>query len=131
MQNLFQFEVSATSSTTPVYDPRGFLSGFWHSEPVPSTDLRVLNKAVGADAQLYLALPDNQTFNVTPDAPPPRYSYSVTPYKMEAILSANTYDLSETSPTFCVGQQITFSLYVPALYVNAAVNWNLPKTFRQ
>ena len=66
----------------------------------------------------------------TPSVPGKQYVQfgpGVTPFPV--TLTANGNDLSQTNPTFCVGQQITFALNVSAPYVNATVNWHLPDKF--
>ncbi len=128
VQNLFEIGVSAVNFLSRWTD-NGQITPDWNTTNVPYSQITVLGKTVGNDGILYTVLPDNATLDITPQAPPPRYTYSVSPSKIVPTLTANLYDLSQTNPTFCVGQQITFTLQGPSAYVNAVVNWNLPTKF--
>ena len=79
--------------------------------------------------RIFVALPQNVPLDITPQAPGQRYTYSVNPRLIPVTLTANQIDLSTNTPTFCVGQKVTFALNVPAPYVNAQFNWTLPAKF--
>ncbi len=80
-----------------------------------------------SSGNLYAALPSGATVAATPQTPGRQWYISnpnVT--QIPVTLTANGYDLSQTKPTFCVGQQITFSLNCPGLpMTNVFCNWSL------
>ncbi len=85
----------------------------------------------GKDGIVYKKEWQGTTISVAVTGPIPNFAYSVAPVPHIPVIMANTADLSITNPTFCVGQQIVFSLgFTPDLsYVNAVVNWKLPTKF--
>jgi len=69
-----------------------------------------------------------------------RYTYAVTPYAIQPVITANGYGLDPvlTNVTFCVGQQIAFNfgfVYTQSRFpsyvssTNALCNWTLPDKF--
>jgi hypothetical protein len=125
-QNLFAINVSATAYANPVLTGELLIPAFYTTLAVPNSTIKVLGKSPGNDNIVWTVLPAGTTMDITPQATPPCYTYSIYPRQIPVTLAANGNDLSQTNPTFCVGQQITFGLNISATYVNAAVNWNLP-----
>lgn len=130
-QNLFVFNGSA-NRTVPVRDPS------WHNPllpvlqiSIPFQNITVAGKALGNDGNLYLGLPDNQDVDVTPTVSGiDYYTFNLpTPQECTPTIIANGNDLSVTNPTFCVGQQIPFSLSwssAPPNVADTIQQWTLP-----
>jgi hypothetical protein len=127
-QSLFEIQIAATSYTSRITE-EGAWTPYWNTQPIPPAQITVLGQSPGSDGMLPVILADNVTVDITPQAPPPRYFYSISPSGYPLSLTANDIDLSQTNPIFCVGQQITFQLNVSASYSNALVTWILPDTF--
>ena len=76
-----------------------------------------------ADGTLWLALPDGADKDITPTlAGKDFYTFSVGGQKYTLTLTANGIDLSTNTPTYCVGQKISFSpVWIPSTppYINA------------
>ena len=128
-QILFEMGVSA-EKYIPVTVPDG--RGFgWNTQGIAPGQMTVAGKKVGYDGNLWTVLPSGTTVDITPQAPPPNYTYSVTAAGTPVKIIANsTIDLSTTNPTFCVGQQVNFALNLIAPSPgNAVVNWSLPGEF--
>jgi len=72
---------------------------------------------------LYIAVPSGTMgLHATPSTPGRQwYAFGPGMTPIPVTLTANGNDLSQTTPTFCVGQQITFNLNVAA--TNALCNW--------
>ena len=97
---------------------------------LPSSAVTVMGQSPGSDGWLYVSVPANQTIDVTPHATVPRNEYYVGGNAYAPTLTANGYDLSQTNPTFCVGQQITFNLSCPGLpMTNVLCSWALGGNF--
>jgi hypothetical protein len=84
---------------------------------VAPASLRALKQWVGADGNLWVALPDNASPDLLLCAPARHYSANATVTKYKLTLTASSSstnaDLSTNTPEFCVGQT-----------VNLSANWN-------
>jgi hypothetical protein len=129
VKNLFEIYVTATQYFPPGPPVSTQLLAVWWSQPIPPGQITLLGQSPGSDGMLPIMLEDNATLEFTAQTPFPNYTYSVNPVKIPTTLTANDIDLATTTPTFCVGQQVIFSLNIPAEYTNAAVNFNLPQKF--
>ena len=87
VQNLFEIGVSAVNFLSRYID-NGQFTPFWNTTNIPYSQITVLGKTVGNDGILYVVLPDNVTVDVTPQAPPPRYTYSVGASKTTISITA-------------------------------------------
>ena len=82
-QNLVEIDVGATAYLSfPVPLPDTFNQD-WTTQVVPGNEITVNGKTANANGQIFTVLPDNTTMDITPQAPPQRYSYLVgaTKYK--------------------------------------------------
>jgi hypothetical protein len=74
--------------------------------------------SLGADSNLWCALKDNNSNNITPKVSrmlnPNYYTFTASQQKYPLTITASTngtaIDLSITKPEFCVGQEVTFAL---------------------
>ena len=126
LQYPYQFTTEFILDLTPSWDDN------WQSPivPVSPTSITVNGQSPGSDGNAYLTLPNNQTIDLTVQAPMPSYTYNLNLTKIPITLTANGSDLVQTTPTFCVGQQINFALNAPgANYATASATWHLPATF--
>jgi hypothetical protein len=83
-----------------------------------------------ADGTLWFTLPDEVDKDITPMvAGKDFYTFSVGGQKYPLTILANGNDLSVTSPEFCVGQNVTFSLEGLPDFMDAVGHWNLPGKF--
>jgi hypothetical protein len=103
----------------------------WNTAPVPPGQITVAGQTAGSDGNVYTVLPDNLTMDITPHAPPQRYSYSVGASEYTPQIQANniTLDPVQTNATLCVGQQVNFTLTGSPPCVLTLVHWNLPDKF--
>jgi hypothetical protein len=118
--NLWVISVTATDNTT--------------GAPIAPQNITIYGKTLGSDGNAYLGLPDNATpFDVTPVIAGniKYYVYTINAAKYNLTITANNNDLSTTTPTFCVGQLVTFA---PVWDVNPPIldtlqNWILPGNY--
>jgi hypothetical protein len=129
-QNVFQISVSASNYTSSSWSDNAE-SYCWNTAPVPPGQITVAGQTAGSDGNVYTVLPDNLTMDITPHAPPQRYSYSVGASEYTPQIQANgiTLDPIETNITLCVGQQVNFTLTGSPACVLTLVHWNLPDKF--
>jgi hypothetical protein len=83
-KNLFVISGSAGEVTNPYYPDMA--AGDPQSIPVDPTSITILGRQLDDEGNLCVALPDNQTFDVTPIAPPNFYTFSVDAAKYELVL---------------------------------------------
>ncbi len=132
-QTLLQFSASAIAYLS--CDVEGLPIDGWNLQPIPPNGITLFGKPFGNDGQLYIAEPQGVEMDATPQAPGfqcvsfsfPGGSFSVTGTPLE--ITANTINLSQTTPTFCVGQQVNFALASTPSYAGAFVAWNLPDKY--
>jgi hypothetical protein len=128
-QNLFAINVSATAYANPVLTGEILIPAFYTTLPVPNGAIKVLGKSPGNDNILWTVLPSGATVDITPQAPMPCYTHTVVPTQIPVTLTANGNDLSQTNPTFCVGQQIIFALNISATYMSGLFQWTFPDKY--
>lgn len=80
------------------------------STPVPPQQIQIRGKALGNDGKLWLVLPDNFNTDLNLIAPGRHYGAWASVEKYHPFIRANGINLEETTPEFCVGQKVTFSL---------------------
>jgi hypothetical protein len=82
-QNLFEIDVSAVNftSTSWSFSEETYV---WNTEGVPPGAITVAGKTANTNGQIFTVLPDNTTMDITPQAPPQRYTYSVGAIKYPA-----------------------------------------------
>ncbi len=99
--------------------------------PIPPGALTVMGKSPGNDGVLYTVVMPNTTLDATVQAQAQKYEYTVNGLTYTPQITANTIILAPPTPTptFCVGQQITFGLTGTPPFVNASVNWTLPAKY--
>ncbi len=130
---LFRVHAEASRITSPRWPVEGGYSG----EAIPATNLAVGELgALGADGNLWKALPDNSIHDVTVSvqggyAPTNFYTFDVTPEKYPLHVLANDYSLADdrvrTNAYFCVGQKVTFqAMFTPDVpgMVSANPTWS-------
>jgi hypothetical protein len=98
IQNLFEIDVSATSylpSSNP--DIEDWMP-IWDVESVPPGQIQDLGQTPNANGQIFIVLPDNMAIDVTPQAPPPCYTYSVGAIKYKSYFFVFVDQPDTTSP---------------------------------
>ena len=126
---IIQLFVSSTCFPSPIYEGPTLIS--FTSQGVPPQQISVPGSAVssilGQYAQFFISAPSGAAIDVTPQVPSPRHMDTIQPPSPVTVtLTANSYDLSQTNPTFCVGQPITFAVTASGLpMTNVVCNWRL------
>ena len=139
-QNLFQINAWANEIQRPPLD-YGTDYPWWDVQEVAiaSTALTVGNQPLGADGNLWLALPDNSEPFITVHAPGKRHfdawaTPTKYPYYINLATSTTNVDLSTTNvPEICVGQTVTLGADwqggVPPCTSIDNVWWHLPDKY--
>jgi hypothetical protein len=91
----------------------------------------------GSDGKLYKALPDGKSYDITPIVSEnPYYTYGPTQSKHKLRIRANgaicNFDELLSTPTFCVGQKVTFTSdwdQTPSDIQNETNKWDFGGTF--
>jgi len=129
-QNLFEISASATQivaikEVSPWTNMVPYL-------PVPPQSITILGQALGSDGNLWITEPDNTELDVTPNIQGmDYYTFNVGAGKYHPYITANGTDLDCQTPTFIVGQPVTFVLngLPTSQIVNMIGKWSLPGTF--
>jgi hypothetical protein len=106
-----------------------------NSQAVPPQNITVMGRALYADANLWMVLPDCTDLDVTPFvAGSDFYTMSVTPQKYTPAITANGVALNPaevvTDAHFCVGQNVPFSLSgLPGGVAATNFQWTLDGTY--
>lgn len=117
--NLFAISASAREFIAPAPDN----NVFWNAKPVDPTAISVLGKKLGSDGILYKLLPDNDSYNITPQVDAQRYEYGVTAQKH--IFVHETLHPALTNPdrertTLGVGEEVD-------IYFNPPLRMTFPE----
>ena len=110
-QNLWVIWASANEESIGTFD---------EGPAIPPSQITVAGQTLDANGNAYLALPNNAEVDITPMAPG-NYTFSgPSPTEYQPQIQANgiTLDPVKINATFCVGQQITFTLNLPVVYCN-------------
>ncbi len=105
------------------------------SQPVASTNIQILGKALGSDGNMWTTLPNNAEVDVTPKVPGVDYfGFNVStqeyhPYITLSTATTPSPDLDTATPEVCVGQQVTFTLNGLPPYQEQVGHWTLPQTY--
>ena len=87
-QNLVEIDVSATAYLSfPLPLPDTFNQD-WTTQAVPGNEITALGQAANANGQIFVVLSDNATMDITPQAPPQRYTYSLGATKYYSYFTA-------------------------------------------
>ncbi len=119
-QNLFQISCTATQILDLIDQTR--------EAPILPQNVQIMGKKLGADGNLYVALPDNDERDITPQTSGvDYYDFNLDKQKFNLTIKANGNDLSATNPEFCVGQNVSFTLDgLPLASISNIVgNWTL------
>ena len=135
-QNLFALTGLAYGISNPFY-PEVDSDAQAYAIPYTSVKLGTLGY-LGSDSYLYKALPDNKSFDVTPNVPGRRYYRYSQPDKKKYrlwILANDTPCNFDLSPTFCVGEYITFSSgwspgTPPGILPSSSTKWTLTGNYK-
>jgi hypothetical protein len=107
--NLWVISASATKYLPP------WLNYPLASANIPSQQISILGKTLGADGNLYLLLPDNTNLDITPilAGAPDYYTFNVTAqkYKLHIVVNDTTplqADRIVQDAYYCVGQKLNF-----------------------
>ena len=109
--------------------------GNWvESDVADKTQLRVMEKQLGADGNLWVVLPDNTSHDITVSAPKKHYNAWATPEKFKLAIKANEVLLDPNAVVsnahFCVGQHISFDLSgLPDGATAINFRWDLSGTY--
>jgi hypothetical protein len=133
-QNLYEIDVSALKwQPCGVFSPGGSCvpAVYVCSTAIPSGVITDQGQTANARGQIFVGLPADEKVPITPQAPARSDTYTAYPSKIPVMLTANGIDLSTNNPTFCVGQQIRFSLnFSPTLTPSTGIySWTLPAKF--
>jgi hypothetical protein len=99
-----------------------------NSQAVPPQSITVLGRALYADANLWLALPNGTNLDVTPFvAGADFYRTGVAEQKYVPSITVNDQSLGAGTPEFCAGQYLNFNLVFdpPPQYVAQVSAWDL------
>ena len=115
-RNLIQLQCGAEAYGTALpSDQWGPVFAEWAGvpkTPIAAARLRALGQWVGADGNLWLALPDNEALTLNLAAPAQHYNAWATPTKCKLNIVANGNPLAadhvRTGAYFCVGQKVNF-----------------------
>jgi hypothetical protein len=115
-------------SASPHDDEFGYLFERTGGASIPPQSITIGSLGnLGSDGNLYVALPDNADVDVTPSASVAGvdyYQFGVGEQKYKLTISANTNDLSDTTPEFCVGQQVNLkAAWSPSLPSGTQTNY--------
>jgi hypothetical protein len=104
--------------------------------PYEQTSIPGLGKNLGTDSWAYGEKDNGTLVDVTPTAGAPMYNFPWPNASAYALsITANNVNLDDPSiptPTFCVGQGISFDVswgLCPPPYTNVVAHWTLPGTF--
>jgi hypothetical protein len=145
-KSLLRINAGATEYFDPPGDIgqiEGFAAPWWAtpSAPVANARLTVGSKSVGADGNLWLALPDDAEQDLTVSAKDAHhYAAWATATKYSPYINLTTAttnaNLSTNVPEVCVGQQVNFTLnWNPNLPSGVVIggdtlqHWTLPEKF--
>lgn len=99
-------------------------------EVLPANQTQVMGKSLGYDWARDVVLPDNSCVSVNVESPGNHHSIDVTPAKPVCKIRANGFDLSTTTPEFCVGEKVEFTLELGASRpVAQSYQWTLPDKY--
>jgi len=140
LQNLFGFNASATQ-IVPVKAPSPLTLGEFPDPdiPVPFQKIKIINKALGNDGNLWVTLPNNSPpIDVTPQVDGvDYYTFTETAQKYTLHIVVNYSnpiwpDHVPSYDTYCVGEFLNFDPYWlpnPPPVSDAVSHWTLPGTF--
>jgi hypothetical protein len=118
-ESLFQLTGSAASAIFAKDPPPTQINlSYEPQQPIPVTSIKMGGLGyLGSDGNLFVALLDGVTETVTPTVQGNQdYIFNATATKHLLVLTANSIDLSTTTPEFCVGQQVQMAAtWVPPL----------------
>jgi hypothetical protein len=110
--------------------------------PIPPSQITIAGQTLDANGNVYVALPNNSPpIDITPMASPNDYTFTpptATEYQAQIQANGTTLDPSKINATFCVGQQINFTLDLAIVFgnngtqvsfTNVLCNWTLPAKF--
>ena len=127
--NVFQISAGASEILRPPLDYGPTYP--WWDVPAPAiapAALKVAGKTLGADGNLWLVLPDNSEQDLTVKAPGIHHFDAWSgAQKYKVYIDANSHNLDNETPEFCVGQRVTFTLQgLPGDVVDMIGQWGLP-----
>jgi len=99
-----------------------------NSQAVPSRNISVMGRALYADMNLWMVLPDGASLDVTPFvAGADFYTMAVGSQKYIPCITVNDLSLDAGTPEFCAGQHLDFKLVFdpPPEYVSQVLAWDL------
>ena len=125
-ENLFQISGSASR----ILDNRALpeLSGAAQAA-IPSQNITILNQRLGIDGSVWMNLPNDIDYDVTPCVPcGDFYTFNCQPAVWNPYIKANGVSTYwPFGPKFCVGQPVMFSIAIdnpPASYIITNVTWS-------
>jgi hypothetical protein len=127
---LFALTASATERTVQASVFQGQIIG--NGATIPNNQITVGGKQLGSDGIAWRMYPDAGTFDVTPKASAPLYTFGVGQTKFSPYINANGHNLDNETPEFCVGQKVSFGMgWEPSSPSTASSSyiWALAGTF--
>jgi hypothetical protein len=131
-QNLWAINISTANF---FYVPFGGAG----SSPIPPGEVTCNGQTLDASGNIYLSMPNNANVNLAVTAPSSDCLIAMNYTGYQAQIQANgvTLDPVKTNATFCVGQQVSFSLSLASLNgtpfptngVPFVCHWTLPGTY--
>jgi len=145
-KNLFCINAGATEYGRPPMDYEPPFCPWWNTpswDVADKTSIRVLGKYLGADGNLWIALPDNAALDLFIAAPPRHYNAWAGAQKYKLKIQANNSVYSPwlqpdhvvpAATNFWIGQKITFSPVwfpsTPPYYAELSYfHWHLPGNY--
>lgn len=129
-QNLWILNASATTDFP--YIRREF-SVFPPVTAIPLSQITLAGQTLDVSGNVPMSLPNNASIDLMVTTPSNSYVYNISPTEYQPLIQANgiALDPVNINATFCVGQQIQFSLaFSPALrYSNEVCTWTIPAKF--
>jgi hypothetical protein len=142
-QNLFEIDVSALK-----WQPYGVINADVscvpgvYSTAIPPGEITDQGQTANAIGLILVGVPANAAVPITPQAPVQSYTYPMsgaTEYQAQIQANGFTLDPVNTNATFCVGQQITFTLIFSPIFSfgngtslnigDEFCSWTLPAKF--
>jgi hypothetical protein len=84
----------------------------WNTAPVPPASITVDGNMANTNGQIFTVLPDNTTKDITPQAPPQRYTYTINPIKYSSSFTVYVCQPDTSFP---------YSIWLPG--INAGHAW--------
>jgi hypothetical protein len=132
-QNLFTLSGWAIEYGPPSLSRNMFVPPWYGSthQQVPIGRIQVMGH-LGYDGTRWQSLPDNKPIDITPTVDGSQHYYALSGgAKFKVHIEANSHNLDNETPEFCVGELVNFELKgLPEGVVDMVGGWSLPQKFK-